>query len=330
MSESYRSIQYLRAVAALMVVMHHALGPQPWLFNPILGYSGFARGVDVFFVISGFIMAAVGLKDTPRIFMKKRFIRVAPIYWVVTLLAAALVIRKHGVDAALVERTWQSLLFIPHLDAQGQVFPVVPAGWTLNYEMLFYGVFALSLLTSKPLRCASTVLVALVLLGWALQPANVIATTFTSPVLLEFVAGMVLGHFRHRLCAMPLLGWMALLGWALLLASEHWAQSLVAATGVVAGSLALERRLPQWPWAKAMGDASFFLYLSHHFVVIVLVKLWKNLPLMGYLQFCTLIAACVGLSVVVGVLGHRWVEKPLTRWLTHRWRIRTNRVANTN
>jgi exopolysaccharide production protein ExoZ len=327
MSESYLAIQYLRAVAAVMVVMHHALNPHPWLFNPIEGFSGFARGVDVFFVISGFIMATVGVKDTPGNFIKKRLIRVVPIYWLVTLLATVLVARKYGLDMALVERAGQSLLFIPHLDAHGQVFPVVPAGWTLNYEVLFYSVFALSLLASKPLRCAGPVLVALVLLGWVWQPEGVISKTFTSPVLLEFVAGMALGHFRHRLCAWPVIGWVSVPSWALLLSSGHWAQSLVAATGIVAGALAMERRLPEWSFGKVLGDASFFLYLSHHFVLILLIKCWKSLSLTGYWQFGTLFAACVVVSVVVGLLGHRWLEKPLTRRLTHQWKIPSRRVA---
>jgi exopolysaccharide production protein ExoZ len=319
MSASFHSIQYLRAIAALMVVIHHARNPQPWLFNPWSGFEGGARGVDVFFVISGFIMATVGVHDQPRTFIRKRLIRVVPIYWLATALAVLPLGLKHGLSDQLVAQFWQSLLFIPHLDANGLVFPIVPPGWTLNYEMLFYGVFALCLFTARPLLHATGALLCLVAWGAVAQPEHLVPRTFTSPLLLEFVAGMALGHFRHRIGQWRVLGWLAVPGWALLLTSGHWAQSLVAATCIVASALALERRLPHWAFGKALGDASYFLYLSHHFVLIVLVKVWKSLPLQGYLQFGTLFAACVGVSVLVGLLGHRWLEKPLTRWLSQRW-----------
>jgi exopolysaccharide production protein ExoZ len=301
-----------------MVVMHHARNPYPWLFNPVGDFSGFARGVDVFFVISGFIMAAVGVKDRPVEFLKKRVLRVVPIYWAATLVAAVTLVRKDGLDAGLIHRVWQSLLFIPHLDPKGEAFPIVPPGWTLNFEMLFYALFALALCFARPLRTAGLWLAALVAAGLVLQPTHVVANTFTSPLLLEFMVGMLIGHCRHQVAAVAALGWLALPGWALLLMSTHWVQSLVAACFIVVSALALERRLPHWAFGKALGDASYFLYLSHHFVLIVLAKVWKGLPLQGPLQFGTMFAASVGVSVLVGLWGHQYLEKPLHSVL---WRL---------
>src|SRR5580658_5421280 len=138
------SIQALRALAATAVVAYHAL---QW------GSGGFdvgRAGVDVFFVISGFIMWRVtsGRDVTPGAFLWRRVTRVAPLYWLTTLavLAAALVwpgflpeVRPGWRHLAL------SLAFIPHLDPRGLPFPTLPPGWTLDYEALFYLTFAAAL-----------------------------------------------------------------------------------------------------------------------------------------------------------------------------------------
>src|SRR5271166_3045280 len=138
------SIQTLRALAALAVVAYHAL---QWDRG---GFDVGRAGVDVFFVISGFIMWRVtaGRDVPPRAFLWRRFTRVAPLYWLATLgvLAVALVWPAFLPE---VRPGWRhlvlSLAFIPHLDPRGLPFPTLPPGWTLDYEAVFYAIFAAAL-----------------------------------------------------------------------------------------------------------------------------------------------------------------------------------------
>ena len=135
------SVQALRALAALAVATYHAL---QWADG---GFEVGRAGVDVFFVISGFIMwhVTAGRDVDPGDFLWRRLTRVAPLYWLATLgvLGVALVwpaflpeVRPGWTHLAL------SLAFIPHLDPRGLPFPTLPPGWTLDYEALFYLIFA--------------------------------------------------------------------------------------------------------------------------------------------------------------------------------------------
>jgi exopolysaccharide production protein ExoZ len=319
MREQYQSVQYLRAIAALMVVVHHARNPYPWFDNPLADYHAFARGVDVFFLISGFIMAVIGSREPPRQFALKRLIRVVPIYWMATTLLLLVLAVRYGLDSDLLRRWTLSMLFVPHLDGQGEPFPLLPPGWTLNLEMFFYGIFLIGLLMRRPVIVASAVLVSCVLLGFALTPQATAARVYSSPLLLEFVAGMVVGLLRHRIAALPWLAWALPVGAALLFMTHGWALLLVAATCILVGALAWESRMPRLQGLKTLGDASYFLYLSHHFVVSVLFTLWRRLDLQGPLEFISMLAASLVLSILVAVAGHRLVERPLTRWLQQRF-----------
>lgn len=71
------------------------------------------------------------------------------------------------------------------------------------------------------------------------------------------------------------------------------------------------------PRGQQLGNASYFTYLSHYFVLGALLKIWARLPLSGWLQFTSLLAACVLTSMIVGLLGHKFIEKPLTSYLNN-------------
>ena len=184
-AQRYASLQMLRAVAAYAVLLFH-LG----LFR--LGYAG----VDVFFVLSGFIMGMLGTQEGARAFLLRRLIRIAPLYWAVTLAFCAITAVPgmarhfvlHGADLL------RSLLFVPYVNAQGEIWPIVVPGWTLDYEILFYALMGLCLAGCR--RAAPQVLVAvllaLVAAGALLQPAAAPAQVLTGPLLLEFLFGLLL------------------------------------------------------------------------------------------------------------------------------------------
>ena len=145
-----RNLQALRAVAAYMVVLYHFLGQQvSQLYPPAKFLSFGAAGVDIFFVVSGFIMVVTTMKRdmAPGEFLLHRIARIVPVYWVVTILLFAIVMygfKPVGIMRMQPDWLAKSLLFIP-FDRDGRVEPIISVGWTLNYEMFFYLLFALSL-----------------------------------------------------------------------------------------------------------------------------------------------------------------------------------------
>ena len=169
-------IQYLRAVAALAVVVFHAAERSG--LNFVVG----AAGVDIFFVISGFVMwtLAATRPVSTWAFYRDRLLRIAPLYWIVTLVMAV------GALAGLFPRirltadhVIASLAFVPHRSpSNGEIWPLLTQGWTLNLEMFFYLIFGLILFLPRERRLAmlTTTFVGLVLAGRKYQPAR------TSPI----------------------------------------------------------------------------------------------------------------------------------------------------
>jgi exopolysaccharide production protein ExoZ len=317
------SIQYLRAVAALAVVAFHALEATPTRFP--VG----AAGVDVFFVISGFIMWTLteSAEAAPASFLWRRFIRVTPPYWVATLLVAAIaLLRPHFLWMPPVtwDRLAKSLLFIPHLDAWGQPHPVVTQGWTLNYEMFFYAVFGAVLFAPRRLQLPllSGAFLGLIAAGLAARPDGAAAATYTSLLLAEFLAGAWLGRLwltgRLRsgvggaLLVAAGLATFALEQW--LGVGEEPLRALfwgLPALMVVTGALCLEGAgyVKLWRVPKALGDGSYSIYLFHVIIVALGYRLLDGAPT------AVRLVGTLAAAAVAGVALFHLVEKPLTAGL---------------
>jgi exopolysaccharide production protein ExoZ len=315
------SIQYLRVVAALGVVLSHIAGHAHFSLQ-----TG-AAGVDIFFVISGFIMWTVTAQRPvpPGRFMLDRVTRIAPPY--VLLTAVVYLAARHLPDAFPDMRTSLhhavlSMLFIPHRDPYGTAFPLIIPGWTLIYEMFFYAVFALALLAPRARRAVlcSCVLAALVVLGASLHSRIVAVDTYTNPLLLEFVAGLWLGvawqsdRLPGRAWAWLalLLGAAALLFWHLLAGfqPDAWRAIIwgLPATMIVGGVLALERRggIPRSRLLLLLGNASYSIYLTNVFIIAAASRVLGKVSVPLYL-----VAAVVAV-LAGGVVFWHLIERPLT------------------
>jgi exopolysaccharide production protein ExoZ len=309
------SIQYLRAFAAIAVVLFHAAKMTRHSFE-----AG-AAGVDVFFVISGFLMWTIGRRyeAMPFGFLAKRAGRIVPLYWLLTLALAALALlvpppfHGYGPKPSAVHLL-ASLFFVPENGA-----PVIVAGWTLNFEVFFYLLFALSLLLAARTRlfALTATLGGLFLLGQWFRPGSPILVVATSPLLLEFLGGVWLGKAWTEGIRLP--------AWAGAAAVIAGVTAIVAvprfgiypetvrayvwglpALFVVGGALSLEpivgvRAL------KFLGDASYSIYLVH-----VTALAWAGLALAPlHMPFAVGYAVCVALAIGAGCLCHAFVERPL-------------------
>lgn len=329
-----RNIQALRAVAAFMVVCVHLQVLAMMGGAPIgLTYPGNA-GVDLFFVISGFIMVfTTGRKPQgPVAFFASRVRRIAPLYWSMTLavfLVAWLAPRLIQNTPSDLERLAASLLFVPMQRIDGSMQPVVFVGWTLNFEMAFYALFALGLLAPRRRAGVLTTVGALALAvawGWAARPSSPMLGFYTRPMVLEFGLGMLLGLAWPRLNPPERLVWplaaAAAVAFAVMLAAPSlWPEVDrlfvfgLPATVIVAAGLALERRgrAARWRWLQALGAASYAVYLSHFFVTQAVILLARKAGLHGPWEAAGAAAVALLGVAVVGLVLHRTVEQGADR-----------------
>lgn len=337
--ERLDAVQGLRAIAAWLVVIAHGAiwaGGYGSVVLPARTYEMLgALGVLMFFTVSGFIMVFIsrtsfGRPGAAPAFLRRRLIRIVPLYWLMTLLAAAILVRSG--DPPSPAHLVQSLLFVPH-DAGGPLMrPVLGVGWTLNYEMFFYALFAAALLLRRGLRLLCAALVGLLALGQLLNPVwryrdpSGVLAAWTDPLLLPFLCGVglaVLFHARPgwriaRPFAFLALGTLAVLLFQQAAIAEGsypapWRIAVLLLGALLAAPAILARNTTRVPrWLVFSGDASYSLYLIHPLLFGVADRLGGRMiaqasPLLGILYFCML-------STVAGICLHLFVERPLTRW----------------
>ena len=202
--ENYTGIQALRFLAAILVVMFHAtlytrdrLDPT---FNSWIPGGG---GVDVFFVISGFVMVVSSRKLATKtggwlLFAKRRLIRIIPLYWLSTTLKIAAILAVPSLVLHTNLSFYQvatSYLFFPARNAEGDLHPLLIVGWTLNYEMFFYMVFTLALLLRWDIYWFIGTALGICAFGSLLPNIESDALRFYfNPIVLEFFGGMLLAR----------------------------------------------------------------------------------------------------------------------------------------
>ncbi|HWH80935.1 MAG TPA: acyltransferase [Burkholderiaceae bacterium] len=320
-----RLIQYLRGIAAVMVVFYHASGMAPstpdW---PAIGQ----RGVDVFFVISGFVMTySTAAGDmTPADFFFKRVMRVVPLYWIVLAYSS----RSQWMSGIATLDIAKDFAFVPRFSSgnAGPIWPAMVPGWTINYEMYFYLLFALCMFLGRWRLPAIVTLLAASMLGnlWP-QPGNAPYTFYTHPIALEFAFGIAIAYvYLHwpRPRSVPLLSGLLIGAAVALLAGgnvEHaarWLHAGVPATFIVYAAACLSPLIKSGSTALGvLGDASYSIYLFHQtgfgVATRVLGALGRPLPLWAT------VAIFLAFGISLGILMHYALEKPLLKLTRRGW-----------
>lgn len=348
----FDSLQVLRAAAAVAVVIAHLrVVEQRFLSGPALleGVGRYAdAGVDLFFVLSGFVMVSIsrgtftGLDAACR-FLVKRAWRILPLYWIFTTLVVVLmavvptmVNSSHSNEQSVLA----SYLLIPHHE-----LPVLTVGWTLIHEAYFYLMFSLALvliaerwLTVYLVSWAALIAIA----HWTDTVGHTPASRLiASPLTFEFLGGALLGLHWRRLprgvsVALLMSGAAVMTLSALLMSVDEsklldpWHRAATFGMGSVlllAGAVLLERSSKRRPprWLTAIGDSSFSLYLSHVFVISALGRVWAFLlPSDHWAHHVLFLIVAIAGSCLVGHAVHLWVERPLLtlpdQWSTARRR----------
>jgi exopolysaccharide production protein ExoZ len=343
------SIQMLRAVAALLVVFCHAAtevgghgasASTVWSFVNEQGQFG----VDIFFVVSGFVMMTIISGQRPggataAWFISERIVRVVPLYWAATLLSVAVSVLlpalKHK-NAYALSYVLQSLFFVPTLNpVTNAPEPLLGLGWTLNFEMFFYAVLSLVLLLGirRVYVALVTVFVTLVALGAWLHPDFPVLKSWTHTIILEFVFGVLFAHwrqsgFRIGVRAQIVLIAAGVVGWLLTGIPKTGTFELrgivwgIPAAAIFAGVVMGRRELAYPKLLLLIGDASYSLYLTHLFVMRASWLLVERLPVGPALRALLFFAVFIPGALAFAVLSYRKFEVPTMRvgrqWLRAR------------
>lgn len=340
------NIQYLRAFAALLVVASHAVKELthsshaniPDTFNIIL-LGQF--GVDIFFIISGFIMYYVTINNSNSInssiiFLQKRIIRIVPIYWILTIITIAISVflsQLKNNNYLDVDYIISSFMFIPALRvSDGNITPVFGLGWTLNYEMFFYCIFAvLLLLPRKYLLLSATVVFSIIVFaGSNIEKSSVITWYWSRPIILEFILGLFIaslfnkGYLLSRLQGLIVFSsgiFIWIYSSSLVTASSpeyrFWCWG-ISASLIVASVMLTKRMITDQRHTflsnigTRVGDASFSLYLSHMFVLRALTMLLPIEFLGSAYSFIYLVLSLL-LSLVIAELMFKLIEQPTNK-----------------
>ncbi|MGR7267477.1 acyltransferase family protein [Klebsiella aerogenes] len=323
------SIQILRFIAAALVVIHHLSFK---LNTP--SYPGHflqlgASGVDMFFIISGFIMMLISTRENePVNFIKKRVKRIYPMYWLYTslaifilLIAPELIKPSEGKDGITV---LGSLTLIPFYN---QEF-ALKVGWSLTYEMFFYLIFATSLFLKRNIAITSSLII-IAFYTTSLFTNFFLIDYLGRSIALEFILGIIAYklYINQKLKNnFILISILSLASFVFLIFTEINNSTLDPAAPdrrfamwgipmffIFVWFISLEESIKSFKIHKALstlGDASFSIYLSHLFVVSACVAVFKKLPILHGINFyvATLIIATI--SIAFGYLSYRFIEKP--------------------
>jgi exopolysaccharide production protein ExoZ len=318
------SIQQLRGLAAMLVVFHHSNAATGWLFAPFAGLKFGIAGVDIFFVISGFIMYVAARRERAGEFLVKRVIRVVPLYWIAIATLVLMRLAHFGEPDLTATTIAKSLFFVPYRfdPTSWHVYPVLVPGWSLNIEMFFYLLFAIGLLLRRPAAFSTIAILAAVMIGLVAHPSSAVPFTYTRSIMLEFVVGLGVA-WAYENCRLA--RWMGLalpLGALLILASDGlpFDDALTRSLGgiaVVVGALALEAHGTRLKarLATMIGDASYSIYLFHIMVLMLVSRVMPHVPLHGWPQYLMFMATVFVCVVAAGYAIFRLVEKPLTHVL---------------
>jgi exopolysaccharide production protein ExoZ len=322
-------IQALRFLAAMLVVAMHAIDALILHGGAMRAWKSGGIGVDIFFVISGFVMALttqnihhgwLERKNAALMFCRRRLIRLLPLYWFYTVLKilAVLLLPTLALRATLDPgHIAASFLLFPTVAPWGVMEPILPVGWTLCLEIFFYAIFAVAIFLGAPRLVFCLLIFGLVSILHARLPQVVSLAFYQHVMVYDFAFGIFIAWAWQKFDRVPrALAVLAMVPGLLLLFGELNVNGMafyllrgVAAGALVWGVAVLEpvwQRVRFLPFVKHLGDASYSTYLSHSFAVPLSVfVLVKYLPLAWALVLVILFCA------LAGSCSYLFIERPM-------------------
>ena len=324
----------MRFFAASLVLVTHVRGAYDHL-----GPFG-AFGVDVFFVLSGFIISYITEADT-RYFILRRVVRIVPLYWFFTICILTIALMFPGILRSTqfdLIHFVSSMFFFPYWTEATSFSPLLKLGWTLNHEMLFYVLFFLSMRISHRFRelvCAS-LLLCIVLAATLIPSSNINPIEFYGGgIALEFALGMAVAViYRNEnmkaVCdrigafASSFLVFAAVCVFFIVSGKTDPSNGILrccfwggTATLVLMSVLTVERHISNTltgrtrKWALFLGEVSYPLYLVHMYVLAMCSRVFKFLDLNALMLFLVVLVVSVTISAMI----NRFLDFPFRFWV---------------
>ncbi len=322
------NLQILRGISAILVCCFH--------FRADLNFDGNnwgntlfdngSIGVPIFFVISGYIMVFSTRKISHNeigknivTFFKKRLIRIVPLYYLLTLfwilLSGSLL---HFLNENNYERLLNSLLFLPQKDQ----FPILFLGWSLNFEMFFYFIFALSLVFKNYRYLAIIIFFAIaIIFGFIFKPENAILKMITGTLNIYFIIGILLGLFLHKIQVTTTILKFSSIIFIVVFASYFFnliniskeLLAIIPVTLFVAAFLIFDLflKVKANSFLKMLGDISYSIYLSHPFVEVFFRRFHTDSSLL----LIGLFIVKLGVVILVSKILFELIENRFTKYL---------------
>ncbi len=269
-------------------------------------------------------------------FAWNRIVRIVPLYWFYSLITVLLYAVASGLfrgNAITFDHVILSLLFITHINpGDSSLSPLIKIGWTLNYEMFFYLVFAIAMLLNYSRRVLLTYVFLLLLV--TIDAANLVPLSpelkfYCRDIVLEFAAGMLLcyayqaGKLQGQMMIWVIL--VSVVASALLINASPDLGTFraiklgVPAIAIVAGMLSIESALPKLRLPLLIANASYSIYLSHIMVIAILRYLYPRLgiPTAGLISTLSFVLISLTISILGGMISYFVIEKPLLNLCRH-------------
>ncbi len=340
-------LQTFRGLAALLVVLHHASGAAINIFHQeyLLNFFIFGNsGVDFFFVLSGFLIfyihaSDIGNRNKFTLFIKKRFIRIYPIYWLVTIIVLPIYFiapsfgQGYERDISVVIK---SLLLYP----QTTNMPIVAVGWSLTYEVFFYLMFSLLIILKPKLSLpiiASWIVGILISFTYNLvfnQNQNAAFFNIFSGYNLEFILGCLAALFIYKFKSRIKINYLKVfLGLSSVLfilgnfvpygltQESHVLIYGIPSVLIIISSTLIEIKNPLKIYTifLYLGDASYSIYLTHYACLSALIKAAIVIKLNAFIALNFLLTIIIVITIILGCIFHSYIEKPLLTYLRQKW-----------
>jgi peptidoglycan/LPS O-acetylase OafA/YrhL len=336
------NIQSLRGIAALLVVLSHLLiielkyGGANSILPDLARFGVF--GVDLFFVISGFIMVSItngkfqSFKETTR-FIYHRTIRIYPVYWFYSLLLLfVFLIHPEWINSSQGNQIdiLSSFLLLP-----SQTLPLLAVGWTLIHEVYFYLVFTFILLFVNERNLIYALFIwgsGVIFFNLSLDSNSPIVMLVTHPLTLEFISGCLLALFYRKYNISMINAILVLLIGTTLVAAMYLFNSAIGANGltpegwdrplilgvpavlIVYFFLMAERNnLVLSKLFVLLGDASYSIYLTHILTFSLVGRVWGMFSADSVFDNFLMIPVMFVLACIFGVTSYFWLEKPIIK-----------------
>jgi peptidoglycan/LPS O-acetylase OafA/YrhL len=331
------SIQLLRAIAALSVVYRHSTAAGDYNFPP----AG-AFGFDIFFIISGFIIAYMVSGNTEN-FLVKRIIRIAPLYVLATIvmtMTVAFFPNLIGSTTISFSGFIKSVLFIPGPENRG--YPILGQGWTLNFEMLFYFIMFLCIIIVKNKKYLTIACIFVLIFIMAtlnlLKSENFIFNYYKNGLFPELIYGMILYHcyvyfnkngkkiFYNKNIKIIFLTFLGIISYGFMIFSDVYNFHLTTNRNIdygipslilIVSLLFLEKEIKDHRIIRfgiLLGEASYVMYLIHYHVVIFLARVVFNKTIgansIFIIEIIKIIIAFI-VTIILSIMIYKYIDKPI-------------------